>query len=50
MYFVRGGETGAEAGDFDDDRPNVVIDRRRLERIAEMIEALRAVPHQLIER
>ena len=50
MDFVRGGEAGAEARDFDYDRANVFVNRRRLERIAEMVEALRAAPHQLIER
>ena len=39
MDFVRGGKPGAEARDLDHDRANVVVDRRRLERIAEMVEA-----------
>ncbi len=47
---MRGGEPGAKACDFDDDCANVFVDGRRFERIAEMIEALRAAPHQLIER
>ena len=50
MDFVRGRQAGAEARDLDDDRAHVVVDCRRLERIAEMVEALRPATHDLIER
>ena len=50
MDFMRGGEPGAEARDLDDDRANLVVDSRRLERIAQMVEALCAASHDLIER
>ena len=45
MDFVRGGQAGAEARDLDDDRANVVVNRGRLERVAEMVEAMRAAAH-----
>ena len=50
MDFVRSREAGAEARDLDNDRANLFVDGRRLERIAQMIEASRAAPHDLIER